>query len=120
VQLQQLARLGSVLTHVIGDDGSEDNGDLESFHFRLADADPNIHNIALVINVATDGEDLTDVMSCGVRFRALDSKPEEGVTMHVTTERITGTYCKSLQGRSHVTEVCRERDSTGLVAACQW
>jgi len=101
----------------IGDtDGTDADGDLESFHFNLTDADTNIHTIALVINVATDGEDLTDVMSCGIRFRALDSEPSDGVVMHVTTERVKGAACASSCYASDLTVLRRQRNSARFAA----
>jgi stress response protein SCP2 len=47
----------------------EEEEDMETFEFRLQHTDPKVRVIAVVLNVATDNEDLKYVHRCGLRIR---------------------------------------------------
>lgn len=56
---------------------TEEEEDMETFEFRLQHTDPKVRVIAVVLNVATDNEDLKYVHRCGLRIRVPGASPAD-------------------------------------------
>eukprot|EP00043_Microstomoeca_roanoka_P007329 m.70617 g.70617 ORF g.70617 m.70617 type:complete len:691 (-) comp13782_c1_seq2:88-2160(-) len=63
----------------LGDMG--DDADAEFFMFNLSNVAPEVHVIAVVLNVATDGDSLEHISACGLRIKTSSSEGKTQETL---------------------------------------
>jgi stress response protein SCP2 len=87
--------------HHLGDQGGEEEDgegeeEEETFRFRLTETNPDVEVVAVVINVATDGDTLTDVVSSGMRLCREEEGAEPEVEFQLALPELQG--CELLLG----------------------